>query len=371
MVGEEAYNFRRLGAECDVYVMKRRPSEIEPAHTEHFRLIHLDERLGVLARVCGWRIPTFSFFSLYHLAYPLILTKSASKKLQQYDVVISHSASTAIFASTLKISEAKLLLFYYDPISYMMRSAYQESWSDFRRAILSQAGNLVDKKLLSKAGVVVLLSRFHYNRITSLGLGKPVTVVYPGADSAATLPTERDDYVLSVARWETGKNPFFLIDLASEMRGKSPKFVMVGAWKSSDLLSKFQREAKRRGVAEKFCLVPNIYGDRLREFYLRARCLVHAKKEAFGLTGLEAAAHGCPVIFPKGSGVTELFSDGLHGYFPEEGNIDQYVSALSRLVMDPLLAHNMGYEAWKVARKHTWSEHARALFQIALNISEP
>jgi len=84
IVGEEAFHLTELGVKCDVYVLKHRISEIPPAHAQQISLTYLDEKLGVLGKLCGWRIPTFSFFSLYHTAYPFLLSREANEKLDKY-----------------------------------------------------------------------------------------------------------------------------------------------------------------------------------------------------------------------------------------------------------------------------------------------
>lgn len=366
IVGEEAFHLNELGVRCDVYVLKHRDNEIAPPHIEQIILIHLDADLGSMARAFGWRIPTFSFFSLYHITYPYILSNRASRVLDRYDVIIAHYASTAIFTSKLRLKNAKMIFYYWDPISYIFENAYAESWSSVRRKILSYLAKAFDKKLLSNADLIALPSKFHYKRIKSLAPDKPVKIIYPGTDIADKIPSNRGDYILSVARWERGKNPFFLIDLAEILAKELNEFkiYMVGPWRPATLLKEFMLKAKRGGVINRFRIVGPKYGDDLRNLYLRARCLVHTKVEAFGFTGLEAAAHGCPIVFPSGSGVTELFTHGVHGYFPKEGEATEYAKYIARLVGDEALSYKMGYEAWKIAKQFTWKKHAENLLKI-------
>lgn len=363
IVGEEAYHLERLGVRCDVYVLKRRTNEIPPAHAEHIRLIHLDENLGLLGKICGYRIPSFSFFSLYHLIFPYILSKKASKILTQYDALISHFGS-ALLTSRLSLKGPIMAFYLWDPVSYIFENAYIESWSRARQSLSARIASYLDRKLLSDSSMVILPSKFHLRRIMNLGVDKPIKVVYPGTEVVRNIPKERGDYLLAVARWERGKNPFFFIRVARKLKKNSDadfKIVMVGPWNSHATLEEFRRNARRAGVLDVFRIVGPRYGSELREIYSKARCLIHAKTEAFGFTGLEAAARGCPIIFPKGSGVTELFIHGEHGYFPEEGIVEEYVGYISKILNDERTAWRMGYEAWNVAKLHTWQKHAERL----------
>ena len=102
----------------------------------------------------------------------------------------------------------------------------------------------------------------------------------------------------------------------------------------------------------------------LSDIYSRARALVHPIRESFGMTGLEAAAHGAPIIFPKSSGVTDLFADGIHGFFPEEGDLYAFADHIETLMSDERKAWKMGFEAWQVARGYSWKKHTRRLYEV-------
>jgi len=85
--------------------------------------------------------------------------------------------------------------------------------------------------------------------------------------------------------------------------------------------------------------------------------------DSFGMMALEAAGHGCPIIIPWGSGVTELLQHGVHGLFPEEGKMSEFVASAETLIADESLAWSMGKEAWDIARQYSWENHAKNLLQ--------
>jgi glycosyltransferase involved in cell wall biosynthesis len=87
------------------------------------------------------------------------------------------------------------------------------------------------------------------------------------------------------------------------------------------------------------------------EWCSRALVHVHPNKEAFGMQALEAASCGCPIVIPEGSGVTELFTDGVHGYFPKDKDVDSFVECIDKIITNPERARRMGLEAWKVRRE--------------------
>jgi glycosyltransferase involved in cell wall biosynthesis len=195
---------------------------------------------------------------------------------------------------------------------------------------------------------------------------KPIKIVYPGVEVAEKILEKRGDYLLAVARWEYGKKPFFYLDLLERLKEENLlcNLVMVGPWKDRSLKLSFLREIKKRGFINYVKLYGPAGKDELIRLYQGARVLVHAVTESFGMIGLEAAAHGCPFIIPRRSGVTDLFNHGNHGFFPEEGDLGAFVKYVEKLVSDERLAYRMGYEAWKVASQYTWDLHARNLAKV-------
>jgi glycosyltransferase involved in cell wall biosynthesis len=59
-----------------------------------------------------------------------------------------------------------------------------------------------------------------------------------------------------------------------------------------------------------------------------------------------------------------LFIHGVHGYFPKEGDVKEYVEYLAELMSNERLAWKMGYKAWKVAKRYTWEMHAERLVKV-------
>jgi glycosyltransferase involved in cell wall biosynthesis len=109
------------------------------------------------------------------------------------------------------------------------------------------------------------------------------------------------------------------------------------------------------------------YGNaEIREICAQARVWVHPNFEAFGMGGLEAASYGCPIMIPKGSGVTELFTNGEHGFFPPAEDVKQWIVDIQGLMTDRHRAERMGEAAQDVAGKYTWKYHSEQLFSMIM-----
>jgi len=102
----------------------------------------------------------------------------------------------------------------------------------------------------------------------------------------------------------------------------------------------------------------------------RAWALAFASpKEGWGITNLEAAACGTPVVASNSPGLRESVRDGATGYLVPHGNVDAMGRALDRLAADRALVESLGVEAREFAEGFSWeraaSETLAHLHQVA------
>jgi phosphatidyl-myo-inositol dimannoside synthase len=88
--------------------------------------------------------------------------------------------------------------------------------------------------------------------------------------------------------------------------------------------------------------------------------------EGFGLVYLEASAHGIPVVGHDIGGVSEAVDDGVTGLLVPPGHPAQLAAAFEKLVSDPGLRRRLGRAGVIWARKNTWDQSARVLFDAPL-----
>lgn len=84
--------------------------------------------------------------------------------------------------------------------------------------------------------------------------------------------------------------------------------------------------------------------------------------EGFGLSYLEAAAMGLPVLAYRTGGVEEAVRDGDTGILVAENDIDALAKALARLIREPDLRQRLGENGQKWAGRFSWDETAKAIF---------
>lgn len=81
-----------------------------------------------------------------------------------------------------------------------------------------------------------------------------------------------------------------------------------------------------------------------------------SEKETLGLTILEAFAAGIPVIAPAKGGVTTHIRDGENGLLFEPQNTHSFGQALTRLVLDRQLRHQLGQQGQQDVTHYDWEK---------------
>ena len=81
-------------------------------------------------------------------------------------------------------------------------------------------------------------------------------------------------------------------------------------------------------------------------------------KEGWGITNLEAAACGTPVVASRSPGLRESVRDGATGFLTPHGDVDALAAAMRRLADDRALVERMGAEGRRFAQTFTWERAA-------------
>ena len=158
--------------------------------------------------------------------------------------------------------------------------------------------------------------------------GRDSVVVYPPVDvDAFALRTDKDDFYLAASRMVPYKKMPVIVEAFTRMPGK--RLVVIG--EGGDLERCRQLAAGSANIE----LVGYQPFTKLRDFMQRAKALVFAAEEDFGITLVEAQACGTPVIAYGCGGARETVRPlgGAHaptGLFFDEQTPEAVVAAVSR-----------------------------------------
>lgn len=125
--------------------------------------------------------------------------------------------------------------------------------------------------------------------------------------------------------------------------------------------------AAKLGFSERIEFLGWIDYDRIKNYFRNALMLVVPSRwpEPFGLVGLEAMAHGVPVIASNVGGIPDWLEDGKNGFLVERGNIRQLAEKIELLLTDRNLNQKLGeYGRTCVITKYNPDDYVKKLMRI-------
>lgn len=361
IASEEVRYLKKLGYKVDLLVLLRtKQKKVINLIDSEIKIKFLSDKFPKIFKKY-FKFPFFYYFSSFHITSPFIINRAIKKN--DYDLIIAHGTYTCLSAIGLfKKVKVPFIAYIWDPVSYILRRVYSNTRLRFFFPILKLIAYFVDNIIVKNSIATVTGSEVHYKNLKSFDENK-IFIVYPGCKEINNYNNNKEKFILSVTRWDFGKKPEFLLEVMKRLKNEY-NLIVAGGWLRDKQKSKFEKAIITENLSNKVKVLGYVSNNKLERLFSKAKVLIYPNFEAFGLTGLEAASFGCPIIFPKGSGVTDLYEHGKQGFFPEEGNVDEFVKYLNIILYDDDLALEMGKSAFKIAKNYTFYEHAKNLSKI-------
>lgn len=275
--------------------------------------------------VKGSFINKLPFAKSKHRSYlPLMPLAIEQFNLSEYDLIISDSHAVA--KGVITGPDQLHISYVHTPIRY--------AW-DLQHQYLAQAGldkgiksffarsllhyiRLWDMRTACGVDDYVVNSQFIARRIKKL-YKRESTVIYPPVEiDRFSLMEEKDDFYLTVSRLVPYKKVDVIIQAFNEMPDR--KLVVIGDGPALKSLKKLaSRNIEFLGFQDNQALASTMQ---------RAKALIYAAEEDFGIVPVEAQACGTPVIAYGKGGVLETVIEGETGYFFQEQNAPSLVQAV-------------------------------------------
>lgn len=140
------------------------------------------------------------------------------------------------------------------------------------------------------------------------------------------------------------------------------KLVLVG--KKEYHSRQLQRWAKKRRFADDIIFTGFVPDEELKWLYTNAKAYVFPSlSEGFGLPGLEAMVHGCPVVSSNATCLPEVYGDGAVYYDPED--IHDMAEKINQvLALTPKSREDLIAKGRAQAAKFSWRRMAEQTLQI-------
>lgn len=235
------------------------------------------------------------------------------------------------------------------------------------RSLLSMTEAYVSDALGAKTTVDRYIAVSEYQKHQLVGLGVPadtITVLHNFTAVVDTPPEFPGDYFLFVGRILKEKGVGVLLHAYAQLGNGALPLKIVGT--GSDMDEWFAL-ADSLGIAARVEWLGYKSGYELEQLYRGSRVVINPSllNETFGLTCLEAGAHGRPVIASRVGAFPEIIDDHINGFLVDPESVSGLAAAMRSLQQDQAAAFNMGKAGWeKAMRFFSASHHAEQLIEI-------
>lgn len=186
-----------------------------------------------------------------------------------------------------------------------------------------------------------------------------IRVIFPGIDSDQYTPDPADRAERPVFAYLGRLKKYKGVDLvvrafaASALPEATLEIAGAGEYRRA-----LEQLADRLQVADRVRFLGRIDEAAKCRLLRRAWATLFASpKEGWGITNLEAAASGTPVIASNSPGIRESVQDGVTGFLVPHGDVAAMAGHMRKLAADRRLVETMGMAARRFAEGFTW-DHA-------------
>lgn len=308
---------------------------------------------------------TFNFLKLQvpgwrKYAMPVIAIIKAFRYLPaRYKIVHIHSASysdfyrSGIFVLLFKLFGKKVIL-------HIHGAEFEKFHAHNRRSV---------NYICRKADMLVTVSNYFVNFLKRAKLNDNIDLLHNSI--ATTHPhtyrsaDESSPLILSYFGVITGRKGIFevleAIALCKKQLNGNIKFHIGG----NGEIDRMNETIRRLGLEDTVIYEGWLGEHEKTQLLEKSDIFVHPSNfESFGISILEAIAHGVPVITTAVGGITDLVTDRFNGIVVEPGNVSQIADAIIYLANHPEERARLGENAGRHAANFCHEQIAEKLHQI-------
>lgn len=227
----------------------------------------------------------------------------------------------------------------------------------------------VVKRAARKSNALITPSQFVKDEVAKFAHinSRKITVTYEAADKI-TVPPEpmklllHKDFIMYVGRPTPHKNLERLVEAFALLKETHFNLTLVLAGKLDSNYRRIQKMVEARGIPGVF-FADYVTDGELRWLYEHARAYVFPSlSEGFGLPGLEAMTHGCPVVSSNATCLPEVYKDAAHFFDPLD--VADMAARINDVLADPKLAQKLVIAGSLLVRDYSWQRMARQTLDV-------
>lgn len=238
-------------------------------------------------------------------------------------------------------------------------------WTAFREAGWAVAGTVV----AAERAIPLVYRRCEFTAISEstrsdlLARGVPVErtrVIYCGIDSQTFTPAPElrspTPIIAYVGRLRRYKGVELILQAVARMQNQDVAVEIAG---TGDDRPRLEALAASLDLGRRVRFL-GFVSEAEKSALLRRAWIVSltSPKEGWGITNLEAAACGTPVVASDSPGLRESVLDGRTGFLVKHGDVNALADACDRIIADPALVTRLGTAGRVFAESFTWESAA-------------
>ncbi len=214
-----------------------------------------------------------------------------------------------------------------------------------------------------------------------IGMGfdrKKIRIVYNGVDSGLYTPPSgeselsEEPYILYMGRVKRYKRLDLILEAfaIAARSGLNLRVRLVFAGGGDDY-PRLEKRAAALGIASRCTFSGRVSEEEKIKLLRRALVVANpSPKEGWGITNMEAAACGTPVVASRSPGLRESVRDGVSGFLFEPGDVEGFAGRLLAVAGDRQLRSKLGAGAREFALQFNWDKSAEQTLEYISDIVE-
>jgi len=159
------------------------------------------------------------------------------------------------------------------------------------------------------------------------------------------------------------KNLFHLIKAFEELQKTYPDLELVLAGKKEFYFNELEEWVRTRSSFKSIHFTGFVSDEELKWYYQNAQAYVlPSLSEGFGLPGLEAMSHGCPLISSNATCLPEVYGNAAQFFNPND--LDETVNAIGSVISNEKHRQKLISAGYKQIEKFSWSRMAEQTFRV-------
>ncbi|HET9721988.1 MAG TPA: glycosyltransferase family 1 protein [Candidatus Saccharimonadales bacterium] len=226
------------------------------------------------------------------------------------------------------------------------------------------------KRVANSSERIIVPSKYVKDDVSRFAGVNPdkIKVIYEAADKIIDQPQPLPrlagkEFIMYVGRAMPHKNLRRLVDAYAALRKARPELMLVLAGKNDASYHRLGAYVTHMRLAHSVVFTGYITEGELRWLYENTAAYVFPSlSEGFGLPGLEAMAHGAPVVSSNATCLPEIYREAAEYFNPKSTR--EMAQAIYNVISSPRRAKQLQWAAGAQVRRFSWRHMAEQTLKI-------